>query len=201
MSDLYLIHSKKGYEKPGHKYLTRVWKNGRWQYVYEKNKPISETGKTAREAMQKAVKSWNEMDIKRRNDPTEYSEGSYGSHSRQHLNNATRELRKIKENSIKSKFYNSKTGKAVTGIVAKTNEKKIKRHTQDLLNTSKKTEHKNKTTISPSNPNRYSQPKKKNAVNVGMTDREKSARVNHTKRIVNDNTRGYRNMYNKKIRK
>lgn len=29
-----LCHGIKGWTKPGHKYLKREWKNGRWRYYY-----------------------------------------------------------------------------------------------------------------------------------------------------------------------
>ena len=30
-----LSHAKKGEERPNHKYMSREWKNGRWEYVYK----------------------------------------------------------------------------------------------------------------------------------------------------------------------
>lgn len=42
-----LCHGIKGWTKPGHKYLTREWKNGRWRYYYSKT-PDKSLGGTIR---------------------------------------------------------------------------------------------------------------------------------------------------------
>lgn len=52
--DQYLAHSIKGWTKKGHKYISRFFKNGRWQYVYEHSRNSDLSKNTGEKAYNKA---------------------------------------------------------------------------------------------------------------------------------------------------
>lgn len=158
MSDLYLIHSAKGSQRANHKYIDRVWRKGRWQYIYRPNigtnnrydrdksgqtiykngKFVSTrsgyanaTGMTKISAIRKSLKE--NINSKRAYD-------AFPKSSSREITRDAKNLRTAKEESLKSKFYNSNAGKALIKTVAKANEKKREKHTQDLLNSGKKYE-------------------------------------------------------------
>lgn len=159
MSDLYLIHSKKGSQKANHKYISREWKNGKWVYKYKPDSWWSATeGKTPREAIQKSFDTkrmlYNESmkdhkkflsearnaaqyGMKRASrDYKEAADSTLRSAKRvmkEEWSRDARNLRKAKEEEINKGSRSYKIRKKAENIVGKLNEKKVKRHANSLI--------------------------------------------------------------------
>lgn len=125
MSELYLIHSAKGSQRANHKYIDRVWKNGRWQYIYTHKDSIGTRGQYSAnnkiDAIRKSLKDSNSRYNGLKNNK-EYVNFAY-KNSKSIVRNATnsvmkdaKRLRDAKESTAK---YKIKTALGTTSAKAK----------------------------------------------------------------------------------
>lgn len=57
MRNDFLAHGKKGSVKKNHKYLSRVWRNGHWDYTYEQRIPVNLSNPGKKSSSSKSKKS------------------------------------------------------------------------------------------------------------------------------------------------